>query len=200
MGKGDLTKQSILDRAVSLAGMLGLEGLTIGRLAEELQLSRSGLFAHFRSKEKLQKQVLAAAALQFTDGVIRPSLRAPRGLPRVQSLFEGWLSWLKDDKNSGGCIFIATAVELDDKPGPVRDALVEIQKEWFRTRVRVVQTGVDQKHFRKNLDCAQFAHDMHSVMLGFHYAARLLGDTKAEERTRRAFRTLIEQSTAASKH
>lgn len=194
MGKGELTKQTILDTAVSLAGMLGLEGLTIGRLAEELKLSRSGLFAHFRSKERLQKQVLETAAQQFTDNVIRPALHAPRGLPRVQSLFESWMTWLKDDKNAGGCIFIASAVELDDKPGPVRDALVEIQKEWFRTRVRVVQTCVEQKHFRKNLDCEQFAHDMNSIMLGFHYSARLLADSKAEERVRRAFRSLIEQS------
>ncbi|MEQ1876383.1 MAG: TetR/AcrR family transcriptional regulator [Bdellovibrionia bacterium] len=193
MGKGELTRQTILDRAVGLAGMLGLEGLTIGRLADELNLSRSGLFAHFRSKEALQLQVLSTAALQFTDGVIRPAVQAPRGLPRVQSLFEQWLMWLKDGK-AGGCIFIATAVELDDKPGPVREALVDIQREWAKTRARVAQTAVDQKHFRKNLDCDQFAFDMNSIILGYHYSARLLEDGKAEERARRAFRTLTEQS------
>ncbi len=194
MGKGELTKQSILDRAVSLAGLVGLDGLTIGKLADDLKLSRSGLFAHFKSKETLQKEVLANAALHFTDGVIRPALQAPRGLPRVQSLFDMWLSWLKAGGSAGGCIFIATAVELDDRPGAVRDALVEIQREWFRTRVRVVQTGIEQGHFKKNLDCEQFAHDMNSLMLGFHYSSRLLNDPKSEERARRAFRQLIEQS------
>jgi len=183
---------------VGLSGLLGLEGLTIGRLADELKLSRSGLFAHFRSKETLQLQVLSTAALQFTDGVIRPAVQAPRGLPRVQALFERWLMWLKDG-NSGGCIFIATSVELDDKPGPVREALVSIQREWAKTRARIAQTAVDQKHFRKNLDCEQFGHDMMSIILGFHYSARLLGDAKAEERARRAFRELIERSSQPGK-
>lgn len=194
MGKGDLTRQFILDRAVGLAGLLGLDGLTIGKLADELGLSRSGLFAHFRSKETLQIQVLDNAALQFTETVIRPSLQSPRGLPRVQSLFEAWLRWFKDLHTTGGCIFIAAAVELDDKPGPVRERLVEIQREWFETRARVARTGVEQGHFKPDLDCEQFSLEMNNIMLGLHYMDRLLGDPRAEERARKAFRTLIENS------
>ncbi|HEX4924892.1 MAG TPA: TetR/AcrR family transcriptional regulator [Bdellovibrionales bacterium] len=199
MGKGELTRQNILDRAVGLAGLLGLDGLTIGRLADELGLSRSGLFAHFRSKETLQIQVLENAANQFTETVIRPSLQAPRGLPRVQSLFEAWVRWFKDLDKSGGCIFIAAAVELDDRPGPVRDRLVEIQREWFQTRARVVRTGVEQGHFKPDLDCDQFSLEMNNIMLGFHYMARLLDDPRAEERARKSFRTLIENSTIKPK-
>lgn len=200
MRKGELTRQNILDRAVRVAGLVGLEGLTIGKLAEELKLSRSGLFAHFRSKEILQVQILENASQFFVETVIRPALQAPRGVARVQSLFEGWIRWIKDDKNAGGCIFIAASAEMDDRPGVVRDRLVEIQSEWFKTRSRIAKTGVDQGHFLSHLDCDQFAHDMQSLILGYHYSAKLLRDPLAEERTRKAFRALVSQSSQENRN
>lgn len=194
MGKGDDTRQIILDRALGLASMLGLDGLTIGKLADELKLSKSGLFAHFRSKEALQKQVLQTASEQFTDAVIRPALKAPRGLPRVQALFERWIDWVKARGKKAGCIFISAAAELDDKPGKLRDYLVETQRQWFATRVRVAETAVAEGHFKKNLDCEQFAHDLYGILMAFHYSARLMRDPRAEERARNAFRSLMEQA------
>src|SRR3954470_4749744 len=121
MRKGEATRQAILDHAAAQASRIGLRGLSIGQLAEELALSKSGLFAHFQSKEALQVQVLEHAAANFVDRVVRPALAAPRGIPRLRALFEGWLAW--GDSQASGCIFVAAAAELDDQPGPARDRL-----------------------------------------------------------------------------
>jgi AcrR family transcriptional regulator len=190
MGKGAVTRQAILAHAEGVARATGLEGLTIGRLAEDLRLSKSGLFAHFRSKEGLQKGVLDAAAAHFTDVVIRPALAERRGRTRLRALFDRWLEWSKADRNSGGCIFVAAAVELDDKPGPVRDHLVEIQRSWLECIARVVDGAVTAGEFRPDTDAAQMAHDLYGVMLSYHHAARLLKDPEAERRARRAFANL----------
>jgi AcrR family transcriptional regulator len=187
MGKGETTKISILHRAVGLAGQFGLEGLSIGALAKELALSKSGLFAHFRSKETLQKQVLDAAAEEFARRVVRPALAEPRGERRNRALFENWLAWTQ----AGGCIFVTASVELDDRPGPLRDHLVKLQKDWQDIRVRVARTGVETGDFRRDLDCEQFAHDSFGVMLACHHSARLFRDPRAVDRARDAFERLI---------
>jgi AcrR family transcriptional regulator len=191
MGKGDDTRTAILDRSVALASQVGLEGLTIGRLATELHLSKSGLFAHFRSKEALQIQVLDAAAERFVDEVVKPAVREPRGEPRVRALFDRWLAWTKTNSGPGGCLFVAAAAELDDRPGPVRDRLVALQKGWLEMVAIVFRTGVTEGAFRPDLDPEEFAHDLYSVMLGFHHAARLLRDPRAEERSHAAFGRLL---------
>src|SRR5690242_13771922 len=126
MRKGEATHQAILSRAMILASRIGLEGLTIGKLASDLRLSKSGLFAHFQAKEKLQIQVLDTAANAFLEGVIRPALQAPRGEQRVRKLVENWLEWAKHKNEDGGCIFVSAAAELDDRPGVVRDHLVKL--------------------------------------------------------------------------
>ena len=123
MGKGELTRKSILQRATSLATEVGLDGLTIGRLADDLGLSKSGLFAHFQSKELLQLAALEFAAQRFIDTAVKPSLAAPRGEPRVRAFFENWLGWPKKSGLAAGCFFIAVAAEVDDQPGPVRDRI-----------------------------------------------------------------------------
>lgn len=174
-----------------LASRIGLGGLTIGRLAEDLKLSKSGLFAHFRSKETLQVQVLEAAGNRFIEKVVRPALRCPRGLPRLRSLFEGWLTWARSGPLPGGCLFVAASAELDDEPGPVRDRLVQLQKEWLEVLAEVVQTAVAEGHFRRQTDAEQFAHDLYGSMLGYHHAARLLRDRKADERVSHAFAALV---------
>ncbi|HET7042818.1 MAG TPA: TetR/AcrR family transcriptional regulator, partial [Gemmatimonadales bacterium] len=130
MSKGTITRERIVDQALKDASLEGLEGLSLGRLADEVGMSKSGLFAHFGSKEELQKQVLAAAAERFTAIVVRPALTAPRGLPRVRAMFEGWLRWERDESVPGGCVFTHAQAELDDKPGPVRDALAAWQRQW----------------------------------------------------------------------
>src|SRR5262249_19607443 len=126
MKKGLLTRQHILAHAASLASRIGLSGLSIGLLSEELVLSKSGLWAHFKSKEQLQLEVLEYAAGQFVEVVLRPALAAARGEPRVRTLFEGWLQWPRRSGLSGGCIFVSAASELDDQPGAVRDRLAAL--------------------------------------------------------------------------
>jgi AcrR family transcriptional regulator len=130
VGKGQLTHQAILDESVQLASRLGLAGLSVGRLADEVEMSKSGLFAHFRSKEALQLQTLAHARRLFVDLVVRPALAVPDGEARLRALVERWLAW-DDTALSGGCIFVAAAVEVDDRPGAVRDALVAGEREWI---------------------------------------------------------------------
>ena len=124
MGKGDDRRQLILARAAQTASRLGLEGLTIGQLASDLGLSKSGLFAHFQSKQALQVQTLRHTAELFVDRVVRPALKAPRGERRLRALFERWLAWAEADVLKGGCLFVAAATELDDLDGPARDELV----------------------------------------------------------------------------
>lgn len=191
MRKGALTRQTILEHATALASQVGLEGISIGRLADDLELSKSGLFAHFQSKEALQIQVLEYAAMRFVETVVRPAMRAPRGEPRIREAFERWISWPKRSALPGGCFFVAAAVELDDQPGPVRDRLVELQKDWLGVLAETVRSAVEEGHFRPDVDPEQFAHEMYGVMLAGHHASRLLRDPKAGQRTRAAFETLL---------
>src|SRR4029078_854398 len=118
MGKGELTRQAILERATALASRHGMEGVSIGHLAEELGLSKSGLFAHFGSKEVLQVEILRFAAERFVENVVRPALAQPRGAPRLRRIFERWIAWDRSHSVPGGCLFVAAASELDDRPGP----------------------------------------------------------------------------------
>jgi AcrR family transcriptional regulator len=191
VGKGETTRQAILEHAVGLARQVGLQGLTIGRLADDLDLSKSGLFAHFRSKEALQMQVLEAAAARFIDSVIRPALSTARGEPRLRALFERWLEWEGPANSPGGCIFIQAAVELDDQEGPVRDRLVQLQRDWLEVIATTVSGGIREKHFAPGVDPDQFAHDLQGVILGYQHASRLLRDARAQERARAALEALI---------
>jgi AcrR family transcriptional regulator len=189
--KGETTRQAILDHAFELARRVGLHGLTIGRLANDLDLSKSGLFAHFNSKEALQIQVLDAAAERFIDVVVRPALAAPRGEPRLRALFDRSLKWEGGQESSGGCIFMQAAFELDDQDGPARDRLVQLQRDWLDTIATIVSGAVTEGQFKPDTDPGQFAYDFQSVVLGYHHAARLLRDRRAEKRARAAFDTLV---------
>lgn len=189
--KGLETKQAILEAALTLASRFGLEGVTIGMLAEKLDLSKSGLFAHFRSKEALQIQILESASLHFVNYVIRPTIETPRGEPRIRALFDQWIKWTKLKTNPGGCIFIAAAAELDDRPGLVRDKLFEIQSEWWKTRTRIFETGQTTGFFKSDADCEQLAFEVHGILMSYHHAARLLKDPDAEKRARASFERLL---------
>lgn len=191
MRKGEETRQAILSRAAGLASQVGLEGVTIGRLAGALELSKSGLFAHFNSKEALQVQILRYASQLFVDRVIRPALKTPRGEKRVRALFDRWLDWARADLSKGGCLFVAAATELDDREGAVREELVRQQRDWLELIANVARTGVDLGQFDPELDADQFAHDLNGVMLAYHHARRLLRDPKADSRARQAFEGLL---------
>jgi AcrR family transcriptional regulator len=194
MSKGEATRQNILDHAASLVSQLGFEGLTIGSLAMALNLSKSGLFAHFRSKEALQIQVLEYVAGMFVDFVIKPALKAPRGEPRVRALFDQLMKWPTRGEFPGGCPIIAAITELDDRPGPVRDILVQQQKDWLDTIATIARTGISEGQFRADLDTAQFAFELYGIEFAYHHTLRLLADPQAEQRARSAFDALVTRS------
>lgn len=196
MGKGELTRNAILEHAASLASSVGLEGLTIGRLAEELDLSKSGLFAHFGSKEALQVQTLELAAERFVDVVVKPALAAPRGEPRVRALFERWLAWPRAFAQPGGCVFVTASVELDDRPGPARDLVARLQKDWLDTLAGAVRIAKSEGHFRSGVEPDQFAYEIYGILLMCHLSARLLRDPKAGARARAAFDRLVTDARA----
>ena len=191
MRKGQLTRHAVLDQAARTASEVGLRGVTIGSLADVMHMSKSGLFAHFGSKESLQLATVQYARDQFVILVIRPALAAPRGEPRIRALFENWLEW---DTNvlPGGCLFVAAAVEFDDEPGAVRDELVRSQVDLDETIARVFRGGITESHFRDDADPEQFAFQMHGVLLTFHQHSRLLGDPLAVQRARRALDALLD--------
>ena len=197
MGKGEQTRDAILEQALTLASQVGLEGLTIGRLAEALDLSKSGLFAHFRSKEALQVQTLERAAARFEEVVVRPALGAARGEPRLRALFENWLRWPRLVPQPGGCIFVAASVELDDRPGPARDRLVRLQRDWLDVLAGAVRIAIQEGHFHRKVDPDQFAFELYGIMLVCHHASRLLRDPAGPERARRGFEALLARARAA---
>lgn len=198
MAKGEQTRQMILQAAGRLASLVGIEGVTIGRLADELRLSKSGLFAHFRSKEELQLQLLEFERARFAETVIEPAFRTPPGEARVRAIFDHWSLWPTRSQLPGGCFFVAASFELDDRPGPVRDRLAALQGEWIASLARAAQSAVKRGQFRADLDPALFAHEMYGLMLSGQLAARLLRDPAAADRTRRAFDDLIQRSRAAA--
>lgn len=197
MSKGAATRNTILCKGLALASKVGLEGLTIGRLAKAAGMSKSGLFGHFDSKEHLQLEVLDTAVQHFILTVITPALRRPRGVPRVQAMFENWLRWSKDEALPGGCVFIGAANEMDDRPGPVRDRLVEYQNEWIDSLATTARSAVKAGDFHPDLDCRQFAYDFYSIILAYHHFSRLIRDDSAEDRARRSFGHLLQASSAS---
>ena len=195
MSKGQQTKAAILDEAVGIASRVGFNALTIGQLAESTGMSKSGLFAHFRSKESLQLETLERGRERFTDLVIRPTLAAPRGIARVRALLDHWLVW-ETEALQGGCIFVTGSVEFDDQPGPMRDALVRNQKDWGEFIATVAGTAVSEGDVRADLDTEQFSFTLQGLMYAYHHTARLLRDPKALDHTRAALEQLIEASLA----
>lgn len=195
MGKGEETREAILDEALVVASRLGFTGLTIGRLAEQTGMSKSGLFAHFRSKEQLQLQTLEHARRRFIDTTVRPALTAPRGEKRVRELFDRWLAW-ETDGLPGGCIFVTGSVEFDDQPGPMRDALVRDQRDWLDTVATVAEAAIAEGVFRADLDPRQFAFDLQALTLGYRHYERLLHDERAADLAGAGFEALLDRARA----
>lgn len=190
MGKGDDTRAAILDEAVELASLVGLGGLTIGSLASATKLSKSGLYAHFASKEALQVEVLRHARQRFVDVVMRPTLATRRGEARVRAFFEHWLRW-QAELYDGGCVFVDAASEFDDQAGPVRDELVRAERDKFDSVMLMVRGAVSEGEFSPDLDAAQFAFELEGILLAHHHARRLMRDGSAEDRARQAFERLV---------
>jgi AcrR family transcriptional regulator len=193
VAKGEETRQAILARAFELSNVIGVSGLSIGRLAEATGLSKSGLFAHFGSKEALEVAVVGEASRVFVQDVMIPALREPRGEPRVRALFERWLAW---GQRPGGCFFVGATAELDDQPGLPRDALVQASKDWIDELGKAARIAISEGHFRADLVPEQFAFEEYGVMLGAHTFFRFLRDPVALDRAREAFERLLASSRA----
>ena len=189
-GKGE-TRERVLDAGLALASEIGLAGLTIGRLADAVGLTKAGLYAHFDSKEEILREILRSAVDRFVEEGVRPALRAPRGEARVRALFEAWLEWTKAPPLPGGCVFISSATELDDRPGPLRDYLVETQREWKEVLERTAELAMEDGQFREDLAPGSFVYEIYALVLSFHYYDRLFDDPSAEARTREAFEGLL---------
>jgi len=193
MGKGEETKRAIVDQALELASTVGLDKVTIGALADATGMSKSGLFAHFRSKEQLQLQILVQARRRFTEIVIAPAFKKPRGEARLRAMFENAVGrW--EEELSGGCIFHAVSAELDDQPGPARDYLVQTQRDYADTLRRAAEIAVEEGQFRKDLDLDQFVFELGSITAAYHHFGRLMGDPDAEQRARNMFEGLLARS------
>lgn len=189
------TKALILETAVKIASRDGIDGLTIGELAKAVGMSKSGLFAHFRGKDQLQLEVLQKARDQFVDVVLRPAFKYAPGEPRVKAMMKNWLAHLNDDGTlQGGRILIAASIELDDRPGVLRDFAKNVQKDLVANVEKAARIAVEQGHFRKNLDIELFAWSMYSHVLGYFHFKRMLEDPKAELHLKRAFNTLLSMS------
>jgi len=191
VAKGDDTRNAILRTAIGVVSVNGLDGLTIGGLAKESGLSKSGLIAHFGTKEALQLAVLQAAAAMFGNRIIVPARRAPEGIGQFRALFDNWIKWTRSPELPGGCPFVAANVDLDDKPGICRYYLTKMQKEWIAAIETAVRDAVRIGEFRDNLDPAQVAFGALSIQQGFHLYERLFRDRNAEVRARAALESLI---------
>lgn len=182
MSKGEQTRETILDAGISIASLDGLEGVTIGSLAQHVSMSKSGLYAHFNSKENLQLALIEAAGGRFVEFVVAPALKAPRGEPRILELLRRWHAWDAADFLPGGCIFLTASVEFDERPGIVRDALVRAQRDWLDTLAGAARIAVQEGHFRRDLDTRLFANEVFCLAYGYHFIRRLDLDPEAESR------------------
>jgi AcrR family transcriptional regulator len=194
--KGAQTRAAILDEALKLASRLGLEGLTIGGLAEATGMSKSGLFAHFGSREELQLAVLEHGAQRYGEMVLMPALKIERGLPRLRALFERWLDWTLASGLPGGCIMISAANEYDDRPGPIRDAVIANQRRGLGVSEKAVRLAVEEGHLKPDTDPGQIAFEILGIVLANHNHRRLLGDREARKRALVAFEELIARHAA----
>jgi AcrR family transcriptional regulator len=191
MRKGELTRAAILDMALDLASRDGLEGLTIGLLADKMNMSKSGVFAHFGSREDLQLEVLKLYHQRFEQEVFFPSMQEPRGIARLKSMYARWIKRVSVEIASG-CIYISGAVEYDDRPGPIREELVAMVRTWQGALLRCVQQTIEVGDLKSDTDAEQLVYEMYGLILALHHDARFLRMPGSVERARAGFDRLIE--------
>jgi AcrR family transcriptional regulator len=188
--KGQQTKAAIVDAALGLATQIGLEGLSIGALADVMQMSKSGVFAHFGSREELQISVVREYHTRFEEEVFYPAITAARGLPRLRALFDNWMQRTSVELDSG-CIYISGAVEFDDRTGPVREALASSVKTWLAAMRRAVEIAVQEGHLSPGTDADQMAFEIHALILALHYEVRFLRQPDSLHRALKAFDGIV---------
>ncbi len=188
VNKGAATRESVVERALSIARIDGFEGLTIGNIALAVGMSKSGVFAHFGSREDLQLAVLDAAAQTFIDNVFTPAIREKRGLPRLRAITRHWVSWMLSE----GCPMVSAAIEYDDRPGPIRDRVVEYQLRLRRELARAVRMTIDSGEFKTDCDPEQVAFEIFAIELALHHDSRLFKRNTAMVRAERAMQRLLD--------
>jgi AcrR family transcriptional regulator len=188
--KGQQTKQAIIDAALGLATQIGLEGLSIGALAEVMRMSKSGVFAHFGSREELQISVIREYHDRFEQEVFYPATQKPRGLPRIRMLFANWMTRTSTEIDSG-CLYISGAVEFDDRPGPVRDALASSVQTWLHAFARAVVLAKESDHLMPDADEQQMVFEIHGLILALHYEARFLKNPGSIARAHLGFENIL---------
>lgn len=187
--KGAATREMILDRAYLLAARKGLEGLSIGELAAAAKMSKSGVFAHFGSREELQLAVIEFGAERFGERVFLPALRAKRGVPRLRAIVEGWFDWIRENRH--GCLLMAAVQEYDARPGAQRDRVVALMDQWRGETARAISLAVEQRELRADTDSRQFAFEIFGIALALHQDTRLFDPKQARIQAERAFERLI---------
>ena len=190
--KGERTRQSILERAIDLASVEGLGGLTIGRLADDLDMSKSGLFAHFGSKEDLQLATIEAASQRYIREIFAIAIREPRGYPRLLAICRSWLSYLRRGVFPGGCFFAAASFEYDGRPGPIRDLIRRLMNDWIGALEKAIRMAQDEGHLDRDVDPAQLAFELNSLFFGANFAYYLRDDATAVDKAERAVLARLE--------
>jgi len=188
--KGQLTKAAIIDAALGLATQIGLEGISIGAIAEVMQMSKSGVFAHFGSREELQISVVREYHHRFELEVFFPAMQQGRGLPRLCALFANWMKRTSAEIDSG-CLYVSGAAEFDDRPGPVRNALAGSVRTWLAAVHRSVVQAQDCGHLAKDADATQMCFELHGLILALHFEARFLRSEKSLDRANLGFENLL---------
>jgi AcrR family transcriptional regulator len=197
--KGEQTRRNIVSRALHIVSDVGYEGLSIGVLAEESKLSKSGLFAHFKSKEALQLGVIEEVISRFILRVVQPALTSPRGEPRVRVLFEKKLEWIRGEQELRGCLLQKASLEYHNRLGhPVRERAVHALQDWRELLTRCAQTAIDAGDFRPDLDPEQFGYEFDGITMIYQQMHGLLRDGAAGERAQRAFKSLLDRSRRVS--
>jgi len=194
--KGQQTKAAIVDAALGLATQAGLEGLSIGAVAELMRMSKSGVFAHFGSREELQISVVREYHERFEQEVFYPALQAPRGLPRLRALFANWMRRTSIEIDAG-CIYISGAVEFDDRSGPVHDALSQSVRIWLDAMRRAIEQAQQQGHLDTAVDAGQILFEIHGLILALHYEARFLKNPASVDRALQGFDNTLARHGAA---
>jgi AcrR family transcriptional regulator len=188
------TRERILQQGLALMSQAGLSGVTLGVLADQVGMSKSGLFAHFRSKEDVQVDLLTHMAEFAMEHVVRPSMTANEGLPRLRAVVRNWFGWAQRAGLPGGCPVAAGLFEFDDVEGRVRNKILEMEGAWRHTLIGLVQRAVELGHLRGDLDVEQFVWELCGIYLGHHAAHRFLRAADADARARTAFRALLDRA------
>jgi AcrR family transcriptional regulator len=191
MGHAASTRERILEQGLALMSQSGLEGVTLGVLADQVGMSKSGLFAHFRSKEEVQIMLLEHTAEVGAAHIIAPSMKEPEGLPRLKAVVRNWFGWARRAGLPGGCPVAAGLFEFDDVEGPVRNRILEMEAAWRGLLTKTVTEARSLGHLRNDLDVAQFVWELCGIYLSHHVAQRFLKSPDADKQAQTAFEALL---------